>query len=137
MEEYDDGSDVDDEGERYIRTEFRPPRCPFNCAKFDERRCPPILKSLLSKLTVQCVNKPNGCEQVLFYEQLEHHEQVCEFCLIKCQNCGREMLKKMFDEEYHKCVCDEMEKILEKIALEYDKLNGINLKRKRDDSDAN
>ncbi|CAF4272312.1 unnamed protein product, partial [Rotaria magnacalcarata] len=61
--------------------------CPFNCT-FKEKRPPPILNSLLSKLRVYCAYASNGCEEVLSYDALEGHEQTCQYERTPCKICG-------------------------------------------------
>ncbi|CAF2819108.1 unnamed protein product [Rotaria sp. Silwood2] len=60
--------------------------CPFNCA-FEEKRPPPILISLLSKLQIYCAYASNGCEEILSYDALEKHEQTCQYERTPCQIC--------------------------------------------------
>ncbi|CAF3544075.1 unnamed protein product [Rotaria sp. Silwood1] len=62
--------------------------CPFNCM-FQEKRAPPILNILLSKLRIYCVYAPNGCGQVLSYDALEGHEQTCQYERTPCQICQK------------------------------------------------
>ncbi len=62
--------------------------CPFNCA-FREKRAPPILNSLLSKLQIYCAYAPNGCDEVLSYDGLEKHEQECQYERTPCQICKK------------------------------------------------
>ncbi|CAF0722354.1 unnamed protein product [Didymodactylos carnosus] len=50
--------------------------CPFNC-KYEQRRCPPSIITILSRLTVECCHKAHGCSQVVPYEQLGKHEEEC------------------------------------------------------------
>jgi len=55
-------------------------RCPFRCEPFEDRRCPPYVQSLLSRLNIYCRNSEFGCKQILSYDQLENHENVkCEY----------------------------------------------------------
>lgn len=76
-----------------------PNKCPFNC-RFQERKPPPILLKILSKLRLNCRNKLNGCSSVCFYEALEKHEQQeCVYRLIQCPGCLKEILQK--DSESH------------------------------------
>lgn len=60
--------------------------CPFHCA-FEEKRAPPIINNLLSKLQIYCAYRTNGCQQKLNYNSLEAHEQTCEFASVPCSVC--------------------------------------------------
>ena len=60
--------------------------CPFAC-KFEEKRAPPVLDKLLSKLQIYCVYRDNGCQQILNYDALETHQKTCEYKSIICSVC--------------------------------------------------
>jgi hypothetical protein len=71
-----------------------------------------LLISILSKLTIECRNKSYGCEEILYYEQLEkHEEEFCSFQIIQCPGCKLNMFKEIFDQDEHllKCLYIEME----------------------------
>ena len=71
-----------------------PNKCPFQC-RFQERKPPPILLKILSKLQLTCRHATNGCAAVLSYEALEKHEQQeCGYQLVQCPVCSKEMLQK-------------------------------------------
>jgi hypothetical protein len=87
-------------------------RCPFNCSPYQERKCPPLLFSILSKLTIECQNKSYGCQEILLYEQLEkHEEEFCRFKIVQCPGCKQHMFKEMFNHNEHlfKCLYIELE----------------------------
>lgn len=87
-------------------------RCPFNCSPFQQRKCPPLLISILSKLKIQCRNKYSGCQQILCYEQLEkHEEELCSYRIIQCLGCKQNMFKEIYDNEQHlfKCIYIELQ----------------------------
>ncbi len=72
----------------------KPNKCPFNC-QFQERKPPPILIKLLSKLKLNCQYKSTGCSLLIPYEALEKHElSECLFRLTQCPDCSKEMLYK-------------------------------------------
>ena len=60
--------------------------CPFNC-EYRERRPPPILSNLLSKLQVSCAYTPNGCQTLLPYDGIVTHEQTCTYEQVPCSIC--------------------------------------------------
>jgi hypothetical protein len=87
-------------------------RCPFNCSPYKQRKCPPLLSSILSKLTIECRNKVYGCQQILFYEQLEkHEEELCQYKIVRCPGCKQDMFKELFDKSEHllKCLYVELQ----------------------------
>jgi len=83
---------------------FRQGTCPFYC-EFQEKRAPPILNSLLSKLQLYCAYAPNGCQEVLAYDALERHEQTCPAEQTPCQICGKPVSHRDGNEkhEVHQC----------------------------------
>ncbi len=60
--------------------------CPFHC-RFQEKRAPPILNNLLSKLQIYCAYAPNGCQEVVLYDALEKHEETCQYERTPCRIC--------------------------------------------------
>jgi hypothetical protein len=73
--------------------------CPFGCPPpFVERRCPPILLSLLSKLTLQCKYASVGCPLSVPYDTIDKHEQIdCEYATIECTWCHRTTARRTMD----------------------------------------
>jgi hypothetical protein len=89
---------------------FSFPRCPFNCSPYKERKCPPLLISILSKLTIECRNKSYGCQKILLYEQLEKHEEdFCQYKIVQCPGCKQNMFREMFEKNEHLLKCLYME----------------------------
>ena len=60
--------------------------CPFYCA-YKEKRAPPILKHLLSKLQIYCAYRANGCQEIISYDDLEKHEETCPQERTPCRIC--------------------------------------------------
>lgn len=60
--------------------------CPFTCT-FEEKRAPPVLNRLLSRLQVYCAYQDNGCQQILDYDALDAHQKTCEYKNIVCSVC--------------------------------------------------
>ncbi|CAF1383224.1 unnamed protein product [Adineta ricciae] len=60
--------------------------CPFACT-FEEKRAPPVLNKLLTKLQIYCAYRDNGCQQILNYDALETHQKTCEYKSIICSVC--------------------------------------------------
>ncbi|UJR34214.1 hypothetical protein I4U23_021620 [Adineta vaga] len=90
----------------YVAKSFSLTRCPFNCSPYIQRKCPPLLTTILSTLTIECRNKIYGCQEILFYEQLEkHEEEFCRFRIIQCPGCKQNMFKEIFDKDKHLLKC--------------------------------
>src|ERR1700722_14017344 len=45
-------------------------QCPFQCESYEERRCPPYIQSLLSRLNIRCRNSSFGCTEIVSYDLL-------------------------------------------------------------------
>lgn len=60
--------------------------CPFHCT-FKERKASPLLNTLLSKLKIYCAYRNNGCQEICNYDNLENHEQICQFEHVPCSVC--------------------------------------------------
>eukprot|EP01022_Parablepharisma_sp_SALTPOND_P025444 TRINITY_DN593_c0_g1_i1.p1 TRINITY_DN593_c0_g1~~TRINITY_DN593_c0_g1_i1.p1 ORF type:complete len:940 (+),score=38.03 TRINITY_DN593_c0_g1_i1:4351-7170(+) len=65
----------------------------------------PLQERLLKKLRIKCKNLPNGCEDILTYNDLEEHESTCGYQLVTCTcaGCTKQILKKAQAE--HLAVC--------------------------------
>ncbi|CAF1505648.1 unnamed protein product [Didymodactylos carnosus] len=74
--------------------------CPFNC-QYEQRKSPPILITLLSKLKIRC--SYNECDQILPYESLEKHENECLYQLLTCRGCEKMILRKDLVEHEKQC----------------------------------
>ncbi|CAF1096024.1 unnamed protein product [Didymodactylos carnosus] len=85
----------------------KPNLCPF-CENYQEKRCSPMFYALLCKLKIECINKPNGCDQVLLYELIEEHEtNKCLDQMKQCRGCLKNILKRDLDQ--HEATCDQIE----------------------------
>ena len=62
-------------------------QCPFDCS-YEQKRAPPVLNNLLSKLQIICSYAPRGCRQILSYDQLDAHENSCEYERTPCSICN-------------------------------------------------
>jgi len=55
-------------------------------------------------LTIRCRNSSFGCQEVLSYDRLEHHETIeCQFLSQQCRICGKSIL--INDIEQHRLSC--------------------------------
>ncbi|EGR27683.1 hypothetical protein IMG5_191010 [Ichthyophthirius multifiliis] len=83
-----------------------PNQCPL-CHNFREMRCFPMLKNMLDKLQFNCINKEQGCSQIIYYEQAKKHEEVCEYKLEVCpqKECRQQMIRRLL-QKHIKEECD-------------------------------
>lgn len=66
---------------------------------------PKLILKMLSKRQFYCVNRTQGCEELIPYENVAEHETACRFKLKGCRNpeCDIRMLECQIDE--HQAVC--------------------------------
>jgi coenzyme F420-reducing hydrogenase delta subunit len=81
-----------------------PVRCPNECSTYIQRKCPTAITHILTKLQVICRYKSNGCTEVLLYDRLETHEEVCGYRLLTCSGCKEQVVKNNFKEHYDHCL---------------------------------
>lgn len=73
--------------------------CPFRCQTFEDRRCPPSIQSILSRINIHCRNSEFGCSETVRYDQLENHEYVqCQYLTKQCSECNKLILVSKYDE---------------------------------------
>lgn len=81
-----------------------PNSCPYRCTPYEDKRAPPSIQSLLSRLSIRCRNASLGCEEILLYNALEQHEAVaCKFLTKTCPVCGVNIVVDEFDEHQRAC----------------------------------
>ena len=52
-----------------------PNKCPNGCETYIERKCPPFITKLLSKLQISCTFKSNDCQEVQYIVRYRHTVQ--------------------------------------------------------------
>lgn len=64
--------------------------CPFKCDDFSIKPSSLSIMSYLSKLSFTCINKANGCEEIIPYSNIIEHDKNCKYFYTKCPNvqCG-------------------------------------------------
>ncbi|CAF1593740.1 unnamed protein product, partial [Didymodactylos carnosus] len=69
--------------------------CPMCRLPYQEQRCMPQFYNFLCELQIECCNRSSGCNQILFYEQLEQHEtQECGYEIKECRGCKEKVIKQ-------------------------------------------
>jgi len=53
-------------------------KCPKGC-QFEKADIPSLSKRMMSKIELNCINKNNGCNQVVLYENFYNHANTCQF----------------------------------------------------------
>ncbi len=64
------------------------------------------IDKLLQNLKFTCANTDLGCEKILNYEQVQNHDSICKFALVRCEafdKCKTKTIRK--DIEMHKSIC--------------------------------
>ncbi|CAF3763715.1 unnamed protein product [Adineta steineri] len=92
-------------------------KCPNGCNFYIERKCPPFISKVLSRLQISCFYKPNGCQQVLNYDALEKHEFECQYQLVPCSGCELNIMKT--DLTAHQLTCKAIKVICKDCRLVY------------------
>ena len=67
--------------------------CPFGCTDYDIIPSSFAIKKFLNQLNFSCLNKDNGCEEIIPYSNIEQHDKNCEYINSVCpnENCGIKM----------------------------------------------
>ncbi|CAF1093361.1 unnamed protein product [Didymodactylos carnosus] len=92
--------------------------CPNQC-QYEQRKCPPLMLQLLSKLKIKCQCQKNGCQHILGYEQLELHESTCDYQLKRCSGCQQNFLKR--DHFQHEQQCGQIKVTCERCQTVYER----------------
>eukprot|EP01022_Parablepharisma_sp_SALTPOND_P032652 TRINITY_DN857_c0_g1_i2.p1 TRINITY_DN857_c0_g1~~TRINITY_DN857_c0_g1_i2.p1 ORF type:complete len:689 (+),score=81.12 TRINITY_DN857_c0_g1_i2:9525-11591(+) len=95
-------------------------KCP--CGEVYQKSFPSSSNILLNLIRIKCVHSTNGCTSALKLEELQSHEQNCEYRPVKCE-CG-EVLPAIRMEEHQeekKCgtsLCKFCRKVIRKVDIE-------------------
>ncbi|CAF4242222.1 unnamed protein product, partial [Rotaria sp. Silwood2] len=81
--------------------------CRNECQEFLQRQCPRLIMQQLARLHFKCVNALYGCDQVLLYDNIEKHEQECDYKPLECRGCHATVLKLNYVD--HENTCEEIE----------------------------
>lgn len=67
--------------------------CPFGCCNYEIMPSSFAIKKFLEKLNFSCLNKENGCNEIISYSNIEQHDKNCKFINSSCPNtqCGMKM----------------------------------------------
>jgi hypothetical protein len=98
----------------------------INRCEYNQKKVPPILNRLLSKLILTCENKENGCDEKINYDSIKSHVKSCEFRIEICVGCKQKFLKKDLLQHFVECEvieikCEICDKLLPKV--EYFRMN--------------
>jgi hypothetical protein len=77
--------------------------CPHCCSPYIGRN-PLAITRILTTLNVICRYKSNGCAEISPYNELENHEEICNYQLLSCIGCEQGIIKKDFDEHKNQCL---------------------------------
>lgn len=83
-------------------------KCPFDCPPpYQGTKPHKLIRQALGNLKYRCINQENGCEETICLDSLMKHEAKCGFAQIKCpfsQECSAEFMRKEMEE--HEKVCE-------------------------------
>ena len=65
-------------------------KCPFGCTDYEIAPSSFAIKKFLNQLKFSCLNKENGCNEIISYNNIEQHDKNCEYINSFCPNnqCG-------------------------------------------------
>ena len=65
-------------------------KCPFGCTEYEITPSSFAIKKFLNQLKFSCLNKENGCNEIISYNNIEQHDKNCEYINSICPNnqCG-------------------------------------------------
>ncbi|CAF4036535.1 unnamed protein product [Adineta steineri] len=79
-------------------------KCPFGCVQYQDKRCSPQIRCLLSNIWVHCQSTGYGCTAILSYDTLEAHQtNQCEYPSGRCRYCENLMLRSEIVAHEHEC----------------------------------
>ena len=134
--------------------------CPLGCTDYDIIPSSFAIKKFLNQLSFSCLNKENGCEEIISYNNIEQHDKNCEYINSVCPNlqCGVKMpwnlLKNHIQNEcnytlfecdkcriklnrkeieLHKRICGGFDKEYEKMNFIVNKMNNDEINKKKDE----
>ena len=67
--------------------------CPFGCTDYEIMPSSFAIKKFLNQLHFTCLNKENGCNEIISYNNIELHDKNCEYINSICPNnqCGKKL----------------------------------------------
>ena len=68
-------------------------KCPFGCTDYEIMPSSFAIKKFLNQLQFSCLNKENGCNEIISYNNIEQHDKNCEYINSICPNnqCGMKL----------------------------------------------
>ena len=60
--------------------------CPFGCTDYEIMPSSFAIKKFLNQLHFTCLNKENGCNEIISYNNIEQHDKNCEYINSICPN---------------------------------------------------
>ena len=74
-------------------------KCPFGCVDYEIMPSSFAIKKFLEQLNFTCLNKDNGCNEIISYNNLEQHDKNCNYINATCPNsqCGIKMQWNLLD----------------------------------------
>ena len=98
--------------------------CPYGCERYEDKRCSPQIRCLLSNVWIRCQSFQYGCTAVLSYDTLEEHQtKQCPCPSTRCQYCEKLMLVSAINAHEQECGqqlgnCAKCDRLIPKFLLE-------------------
>ena len=79
-------------------------KCPFGCIDYEIMPSSFAIKKFLEQLKFICLNKDNGCNEIISYNNLEQHDKNCNYINATCPNnqCGIKIKWNLLDNHIQK-----------------------------------
>ena len=61
-------------------------KCPYGCVDYEIMPSSFAIKKFLEQLNFTCLNKDNGCKEIISYNNLEQHDKNCNYINVVCPN---------------------------------------------------
>ena len=93
------------------------PSCRKRTKKHHIHPATPVVKNIIGRLLLKCVNQEQGCLLKVQLEQYDQHVKSCEYQLVTCKHsrCGRKFTKKEL--QAHETACKKREEKCSKCHL--------------------
>ncbi len=82
--------------ETWLNNRHSCPSCRQRISSNDLKQVMPLVKNMISRLLIKCVNYKNGCVKLIVLDQYEQHEKECTYEMLSCKydKCAKQLLRK-------------------------------------------
>ncbi|XP_035695698.1 serine/arginine repetitive matrix protein 2-like [Branchiostoma floridae] len=90
--------------QQWLRSHSTCPNCRKHCHMI--KPVLPMVRNLISHLTIRCENHQAGCEKRVQLEYYDNHKQTCDYASVPCPNEGCDIQVLRINMDDHRGVCD-------------------------------